>query len=383
MAVDFLSAEDWSDLRTAGTLLAVYAGMTVLFGLVLRWRRKEPLFTAPDWRRVLLDHAFIAALLCLFVLQDLLDRIGLPGWLSFLVMMAVIIAVSALALRHIKRGMDREAGQRGIDNPASACSPAVPLSREEKRISLKMTGLALGGGALILAPLLMPLMFDFKAETVELVMLLVYCLAALGVLGWIMAGRWPFDLTLTSTIEIAATPQKVWETIRYVAGQPYYKGIVRRVEPVAGKADAFMLHYYADEDCVKCGLPRHPESSGPTALVEVLEAREPSTYRVRSWPKTNDAALKDSMDHEDESFVIERLANGHSRVTNSSTVTRPRVWLAALLKLGDPLGEHLRNLKAHIEGVEAGTIFEAGAARIAVARAAARHCGCDQQALAA
>jgi Polyketide cyclase / dehydrase and lipid transport len=291
--------------------------------------------------------------------------------------------VCGFAFRRMKRGMAKTAAQTGIDNPCAAPIGGVPLSREEKSVTLKMTALVLAACVVVIAPVIALVLADIEAGMSGLAGMLAWCLVALGAVTWATVGRWPGKLTLSSTIEIAATPQQVWSTIRYVGEQPYYKGIVRRVEKVDATGETYLLHYYTEDDCSDCGLPKHPDTPGVTSLVEIVEAIEPRVYRLRSWPKTTDPVLKNSMDHEDESFLIEPLVGGRCRVTNTSTLERPRVWLAALLKLGDPLGEHLRNLKAHIEGSPAGTIFETGAARIAAARVAERHCGCGELAKAA
>jgi hypothetical protein len=198
----------------------------------------------------------------------------------------------------------------------------------------------------------------------------------LALLVWIFVGRWPRVLSMTSSIEIDAPPEAVWKALRYVGEAPYYKGIVRRVEPLDADGRSFLLHYYNTENCGECCLPKHPDAPGMVSQVDVLEAREPALYRVRGWLKQSNALPRNFVEHEDVCFAIERLPGDRSVVTDVSTILRPRVWAALLFKMGDPLGEQLRHLKAHVGGISSDTLWDAGAARIAAARRAPKFCGC-------
>jgi hypothetical protein len=54
------------------------------------------------------------------------------------------------------------------------------------------------------------------------------------------------------------------------------------------------------------------------------------------------------------------------------------MWLAFLTMLGRPAKEHLRSLKAHVEGTPDETLFGISAQRTEAARNAPKHCSCTE-----
>ena len=85
------------------------------------------------------------------------------------------------------------------------------------------------------------------------------------------------------------------------------------------------------------------------------------------------------MDFEEETFLLRRAATG-CVVSAESVAVRPAMWLALILKIGDPVGEQLRHLKAHMEGEPGDTLYHASNKRIAEARKAPKFCGCEKAA---
>ena len=82
------------------------------------------------------------------------------------------------------------------------------------------------------------------------------------------------------------------------------------------------------------------------------------------------------LDSEDMTTVLEPLAGGGTRLRFRSTVVRPRMWMAFLTVLGRPAKEHLRSLKAHLEGTPDESLFGISAKRMEIARNAPQRCSC-------
>ena len=75
-------------------------------------------------------------------------------------------------------------------------------------------------------------------------------------------------------------------------------------------------------------------------------------------------------------MLLTPLSGGGTRVTSRSAVARPKVWMAFLTKLGRPSQEHLRSLKAHLDGTPDNSLFGISARRMEAARQAPRRCSC-------
>jgi hypothetical protein len=377
--MDRLLTEDWFDLRQMGISLGIgLAGALTIIGF-LRWRRGAPVFQQGDFLKIVENSWFFVFIFLYLPLRDMAERHGLGDLASFGILLALSM-VTMIPLMYLAQRRMKAAQAAAIDNPNAAdVATCVPLSSEEKRVGTKVNlGLILF--AIVTIGPLVWLAFSGSKGGVSIAgWLLFYCTTILGVLVYGMVGRWPGSITLQSIIEIDATPQEIWDTIRYCETDAHYKQIVRRVEKLNEPGDVYLLHYFNNDNCTECGLPNDPDAPGKTNRVEVREAREPEFYLVRSFSQGTGGAMDKMMDYEDESFMIEALPSGGSRVTNRDTVVRPRVWLAALLKLGDPLGEHMRNLKAHMEGAEGDTVWNTGASRIAAQRKSAKFCGCPPQ----
>lgn len=214
------------------------------------------------------------------------------------------------------------------------------------------------------------------AGTAGLLAILGLCLAMVGGLFWLAKGRWPVPLSLRGEIEIGATPDQIWEVFHYRETDTYYRSIVRRVERLNQSDDVYQLHYYNDERCGDCGLHKNPAAQGRTCIVEVVQSQRPRHMITRSIPYLQSGERDPMMACETSDVLYAALPGGGCRVTYVNSVERPRTWLALLLKMGDPIGEHLRDLKAHVEGGNGDTIYDRAGRELDCARNVPQHCGC-------
>ena len=192
-------------------------------------------------------------------------------------------------------------------------------------------------------------------------------------------GRWPGRVSSEASIDIAAPPDAVWDAFALRDDYPGWKHIYTGIERLNERGEVYRLHYTEDADCARCSLPRDPDRSRWSSRVELLEARRPSLYRQRSFPKGLSARvgpMDGLLDSEDLTMALQPLAGGATRVTCRSTVVRPKVWMAFLTWLGRPGREHLRSLKAHLEDTPDESLFGIAAQRMDAARRAPRRCAC-------
>jgi hypothetical protein len=367
--MDWLTAEDWHDLGEAAIAIAGAAIAVLLINALIRWRFPNPARRNGSFA----DMAYVLALIPAFMLSDMFERRGISTWLLWLPMIPALLLPMWLD--------QRRQAQRRFETGADAGRPApaacVPPSSEEKRVSIRLTLVSLALAAVVIGVPVLAIASDAIAGIPGLVLFLGFTAAILVALRFVLVGRWPGRLALSSEIDIAATPQQVWDTIRYVEGKRSYKRIVNRVERLFDTGESYLLHYHSDEQCPDCALPRDPDGPGRVLRVDVIESREPEFYSIRSAEVRapgGDAMLE----RETESFEIRPLPGGHCHVVNTSAVEHPKMWLAILLKLGDPLGEHLRHLKSHVEGNGENTLWDTGAARIDATRDVGRFCRCPE-----
>ena len=192
-------------------------------------------------------------------------------------------------------------------------------------------------------------------------------------------GRWPGRVSSEESIDIAAPPDAVWDAFVLRDDYPGWKQIYTGIERLNERGEVYRLHYAEDADCARCSLPRDPDRSRWSSRVEILEARRPSLYRQRSFPKglsAHDGVMDKLLDSEDLTMALQPLAGGATRITCRSTVVRPKVWMAFLTRLGRPVKQHLGSLKAHVEGTTDTSLFGISAKRMAAARAAPERCRC-------
>ena len=192
-------------------------------------------------------------------------------------------------------------------------------------------------------------------------------------------GRWPGRVSSEASIDVRAPPYTVWEAFALRDDYPGWKHIYTGIERLDERGEVYRLHYAEDSDCTRCSLPRNPDRSRWSSRVEILEFRRPSLYRQRSFPKGLSARGGDGelfLESEDMTMALQPIAGGGTRLAFRSTVVRPKMWMAFLTLLGRPAKEHLRSLKAHLEGTPDETLFGIAAKRMAIARAAPQRCSC-------
>ena len=85
------------------------------------------------------------------------------------------------------------------------------------------------------------------------------------------------------------------------------------------------------------------------------------------------------LDSEEMTMLLQPRADEGTRLIFRSTVVRPKIWMAFLTLLGRPGKQHLRSLKAHLEGTPDDSLFGVSAKRIEAARNASRQCSCPEQ----
>lgn len=385
--MDWLTVKDWEDLRMAAIAIAAFVVFGLLLHLFRQHRAKQPFWQRPRLGALLSDNFLLIVIIWLFAVEPILERRGVPGWFSTVCLLVVILVIGLLPLRHLQRDVAEKAALHGVDNPDGVTVPPVPLSRDEKRLQSKIL-IALIGVTIAVLALTFAVVQPFTASgnpsggegEGSLLGFLLIIGSLIGVPAFAIFGRWPWPVSRRAEIEIDATPQQVWNAIVYRDGMDHYRGIHSRIEKVEATVPTWRLHYQSDGNCGECGLPKHPDAGGITSLVQVLEADEPQRYVIRSAPKGLSADKGDAanwLDCEEESFDLAPLPGGRCRVASATTAQRPKVWLAVLIRVGDPLGEQLRDLKAFLEGREEDTLYAAARARFAAARNAPRHCGCS------
>jgi uncharacterized membrane protein len=390
--MNWLTPKDWGDLRFAGMSLFAILLIAPLISLLLRWRRKEPLFGRPKWREMIDSSGLIVFIILMGPLGDIAKRHGWPKDVIFVASLLVIGALSFLSLRGHKKTLKQAADAHGVVNPAAALVAKVPPSAEEKQLNRK-AWIGLAVFALLAIGLMTAMIWAMGPLTKQPVqhnsslfpgltgLLVVFVLMGMLLFAMLyaMIGRWPGTSNMTSSVDIAATPEQVWDKLAYRECTEHWRGVYSRVERLAGPGEAYQLHYLTSENCGRCRLPKVPESESVSTRIEVLEACEPSSYKTRSFPKGPTQMKGDAsgwMDSEEQDFTITRLPGGGSRVVSVSRVERPKMWLFLMMRFGSPVSQQLESLKAHLEGQPDKTIYGTQVARIAAARAAPVHCGC-------
>lgn len=387
-----LTAKDWESLETTGKVLLASVPIVVVFTAALRWRKGEPLLQKGDFRRFIENFGFIFAIFIAMPASEIVERITGSETAGLLAYFAAFMLFILPPIWIAKRRMDATAQAHGINNPEGlAAVPSVPQSPEEKRIGWYMIG-----GMLVVALILMGSALattfwaldhvrgaenvtNVTAEPWRLPVAMAALLLTLAAPLYAVFGRWPGRVSSKGEIEIAATPDQIWDKLKFRAGMEDWKGVYHRIERLDEPGEVYRLHYFADASCTECGLPKHPDDSMISQRVEILEAAEPHIYRTRSFPKGVDSIKGDTakwLDCEEGCHTITPLPGGGCKVHLECAADQPKIWIALLIKLGGPVKESLGVLKAHLEGGADSTIYQTARDRFAAARLAPRHCGC-------
>lgn len=264
-------------------------------------------------------------------------------------------------------------------------TPPFLVSEEEKTVAVFLV-LAVAVGV-IAAGLSLGLLYSAlpragqPVDTGKLATALAVLFGTWFVILYAIFGRWPGRVSSEASIDLGVSPYSVWDAFALRDDYPGWKKIYTGIERLDERGEVYRLHYADDSHCVRCSLPRNPNRSRWSSRVEILEARRPSLYRQRSFPKGLSARASEMerlLDSEDMTMLLQPRAGGGTRVTFKSTVVRPKMWMAFLALLGRPGKEHLRSLKAHLEGTPDESLFGISAKRIEAARNAPRQCSCPE-----
>ena len=347
--------------------------------LVSAWMRKKrgghfwP--TLQEFLSNLPSHMFVVLVLMALPMLDRFEEWGVPAWLT-VPLAGLVFGLPAWLVCEWQR---RLAQRNAVPNPAGKVMPPVAPateSVEEKSVNLKLNALIIAFAVVTIAPILY---LSFGVETPGwwgLGIALADAIFALAVLTWGFVGRWPGKISVASSIEIAAPAERIFDTISPRSTTDWWKKIVKHVEKLDVPGDHYRQHYFNTDCCAICGLHRDPDRDGMVLKLEVLSKDRPHHLHFRSEVDVASGALQGVMQEEETAYRLESLPNGNTLVTAANIATRPKVWLALVMKLGDPGGEELRTLKNHMEGKVSGTLYEVGLQRIAEARAARQYCGC-------
>jgi len=372
-----LTASDWSDLRLAAIMLAVCIAIECLLVLYFHWRKGDPPFKI----RVL-DPWWIAFGLWLFALAPILERRGLPAWVSILIAMALFLGGMLPHLRRIPWDLKPDMIDVGLDGPADQ-TPRVLLSEDEKKLATYFI-LAIVGGVIAAALAIGIAMWATPGtgepvEAWKIAIAIGAMTLTLGAFVYPIFGRWPGKVSCSASIDIAAAQDPVWDAFALRDDYAGWKGNTTRIERLHGPGEVYRVHYAQDASCLKCSLPKRPDQSQFSIRIEILKAHRPSTYHTRAFAAGVVDYRGDSarwFDSEDSAFLLQPLANGDTRVSYVTTVFRPKALMAILVVLGGPAKENLRSLKAHLEGMPDESTFGISAKRIEAARNARAHCRC-------
>lgn len=387
--MDWLTAEDWEDLQSAGTSLLIVVGVVLAMTAIRRVLKGEPVIQIGDARTFLEYWGFILAIMLALPLSEVAERLTGSSVVGFIVMLVLFLSFIVPTLWMAQRRQAASASAHGVENPDGApAMPHVPASKEENRVGrILLIGTIIIGGGLVAGALALTLwavdpIIEGSGSQVDAGRL---AFAAIGLLLILLLpvaaliGRWPGTVRSNGSIDIAASREQIWEKLAYCDGMEDWKGIYQRIERLAEPGEVYRLHNFNMEPCLECMLPKHPDQSEQSVRVEVLDAVKPSLYRTKSASKGMTADKGDAanwLDHEINTYRIEALPNGQSRVAFEISADRAKIWMALLIKLGGPVTQSLQVLKVHLEGGEDDSIYATGRARIAAARLAPRYCGC-------
>lgn len=262
--------------------------------------------------------------------------------------------------------------------------PPLLLSKEEKTVFAMAAVAAL----VALTALGLSLWWLYSAlprpgqpvDSERLVFALALFSAVFFAIVYAIFGRWPGSVTSQARIELRASPEAVWDALALRGDYPGWKKIYTGIERLNEPGEVYRIHYAEDSECLRCLLPKDPDRPLWSARVEIVDARPPSLYLQRVFPKKLSAKdeTEQLLDAEDFATLLEPLAGGGTRVTVGSTVFRPKLWFAVLNLLGRPVREELRSLRAHVDGTRDETLFGIAAKRMDLARTAPRHCRCGK-----
>jgi hypothetical protein len=263
-------------------------------------------------------------------------------------------------------------------------APSLLLSEEEKTVAVYLIiAIAIGVTATGLSLALLYSALPRAGQPPEpgkLEFALAVLFVTSSAILFAIFGRWPGRVSSQASVDIAASPNLVWDAFALRDDYPGWKKVYTGIDRLDEPGEVYRLHYAEDAHCTRCSLPRNPDRSRWSSRVEILESRRPSLYRLRSFPKglSGKGEMDQLLESEDMTMLLDPLAGGGTRVSFKSSVLRPRMWMAFLTMLGRPAREHLRSLKAHLEHTPDQSLFGISAKRMEIARNAPQRCSCAE-----
>ncbi len=347
---------------------------------ILNRRAKRPLLSGKSLGARLLDALFFASLVAIVFYPEILERLGLPAWAAYVIAATFLLASTYLNFR--KHGHNRQQAQGRVNpntRPGGNPEQANQLSVEEWKVNFKLWGLIVGFAVIFIAGLMMllPLAFDGVGWSgiAGLVGLFALISALLALLTFAVVGRWPGRVSLQGSVVIQRPIAEVWNALQLRDTTDWWNPVVQRVQALPGPGESYKLHYFCDDTCGQCGLPRDPDVSTRAALIEVLDKQDRNSMHLRSRV-VGSPSVEGLMDFEESILKFEAIASEITRVTMQNVCVQPKMWLATLLKLGDPVNQELLVAKASLEGLKSATLYGGAVARIDAHRKAEKFCGC-------
>lgn len=365
------------------SLAAVLVGITLVslvIEVLLDWRAKRPLLRQKSIVDRIQDFLWLVLILSVIYLPDEFEKRGLPAWLAFLVPLAMIVA-STFLFFHRQQRVQQKTNSRPNPNaqPGADSKSADGFSAEEVKVNARLLGLVVAFGVVSigLAVFLLPMALNTPEapSMLGLFGMLLLTMGLLAVLTFGIVGRWPGKLHLKSSIIIQRPLAEVWNALQFRETSHWWNPIVKNIQALPGPGENYRMYYLCDDSCAECGLPRDPDVSTRSALIEVLQKQDQKFIHSRAR-LVGSPSVEGLMECEENIRQFEALGGEATRVTSHNICVKPKMWLAIVLKLGDPIGEELRTIKGQLEGVPNSSLYFAGAARIAAHRKAEAFCGC-------
>ena len=106
-------------------------------------------------------------------------------------------------------------------------------------------------------------------------------IALMAAIVYFLLGRFPGSVWRTASIDIAASPERVFDHIKERTDNLTNPTLVR-AERVPGPAETYLYHMRDMADCGVCGYPKNPDTVGQTILAEVIEKIDNQLSHVRT-----------------------------------------------------------------------------------------------------
>jgi hypothetical protein len=395
MATQFRFDAGWSLNMYAVDHLQAFRLKLVFFILVLglvqplmrywrRHRKGEPLIQAGDGWLVLEDSWFYIFMATLLWLPDFAKTQKWPAWVEdFVVPAALILTIASSGLASWRRQKIIQKG--GRDNPLAGAGPKpgkVPITAEDKRMSLlmplAMLGILFAWSGLFLLFVWLPLHILGQAHVQEAAgMSIVLMIAQLAITLRLVKRRWRIDvLSKTGVVEIAASPEAVWEKLAYAPTDHHWRPTVLAVDAIGETPESYRLWMRTFSSCPTCSLPYDPDGRNQSMSLDVTEATPHRRYRTRSRMENITGFMKGFFDFEESTYTLERLSGQQTRLTLVNDIHQPKLFAWLLFKLGNSSQQFVDTIKAAVEGSKDSSIYSKGDAMLAQVRSKPKFCGC-------